>query len=324
MKTLIYCLNILKIKEDSEIYRNAVELAQKLPIESANGGNEWISVMEIISNASVTSYIFSQSQLADFLTLSAKGIEDKRMSSEIIIFKIYRDIMENYDNFTDSLKSNYLRIIVDVISVINQGMDTKGIKVNIIGLERYYQSRKQQAGMSKEGKEAPSPTTTAAPSIMTTTTTAAAAVHKDKIPLSKNDLVESLAQITNRKRQELEQSLARLQDSDLKKINELCRNYNKLQHYSKLITKEEFRNELQKELGRELRSHELGRAINAIRRAQTYIENILDNKFTLDSSHGINHIRHNLEYGYQLMNLIERTRRRQRNVDYRSYNGDVV
>jgi hypothetical protein len=321
MKTLIYCLNILKIKEDSEIYRNAVELAQKLPIESANGGNEWISVMEIISNASVTSYIFSQSQLADFLTLSAKGIEDKRMSSEIIIFKIYRDIMENYDNFTDSLKSNYLRIIVDVISVINQGMDTKGIKVNIIGLERYYQSRKQQAGMSKEGKEAPSPTTTA-PSIMTTA--AAAAVHKDKIPLSKNDLVESLTQITNRKRQELEQSLARLQDSDLKKINELCRNYNKLQHYSKLITKEEFRNEIQKELGRELRSHELGRAINAIRRAQTYIENILDNKFTLDSSHGINHIRHNLEYGYQLMNLIERTRRRQRNVDYRSYNGDVV
>ena len=323
MKTLIYCLNILKIKEDSEIYRNAVELAQKLPIESANGGNEWISVMEIISNASVTSYIFSQSQLADFLTLSAKGIEDKRMSSEIIIFKIYRDIMENYDNFTDSLKSNYLRIIVDVISVINQGMDTKGIKVNIIGLERYYQSRKQQAGMSKEGKEAPSPTTTAAPSIMTTAA-AAAAVHKDKISLSKNDLVESLAQITNRKRQELEQSLARLQDSDLKKINELCRNYNKLQHYSKLITKEEFRNEIQKELGRKLRSHELGRAINAIRRAQTYIENILDNKFTLDSSHGINHIRHNLEYGYQLMNLIERTRRRQRNVDYRSYNGDVV
>jgi Histidyl-tRNA synthetase len=232
------------------------------------------------------------------------------MSSEIIIFKIYRDIMENYDNFTDSLKSNYLRIIVDVISVINQGVDTKGIKVNIIGLERYYQSRKQQAGMSKEGKEAPSPTTTAAPSIMTTT--AAAAVHKDKIPLSKNDLVESLAQITNRKRQELEQSLARLQDSDLKKINELCRNYNKLQHYSKLITKEEFKNEIQRELGRELRSHELARAANSIRRVRTYIENILDNKFISDASHGINHIKHNLEYGYQVMNLIERKRRRQR------------
>src|SRR5919197_2101264 len=139
MKTLIYCLNILKIKEDSEVYRNAVELAQKLPIESANGGNEWISAMVIIANASVTSYIFSQSQLSDFLTLSAKGIAEKRMSSEIIIFKMYRDIIENYENFADSLKSNYPGIIVDVISVINQGMDTKGTKVSTIGLERYYQ-----------------------------------------------------------------------------------------------------------------------------------------------------------------------------------------
>jgi hypothetical protein len=41
-----------------------------------------------------------------------------------------------------------------------------------------------------------------------------------------------------------------------------------------------------------------------------FIENTLDNKFTLDSSHGINHIKHNLEYGYSLMNLIELPRRR--------------
>ena len=313
MKTLIYCLDILKIEKDSEFYRNALDLVQKNPIESVNESDEWISATKIIAYTysslknnirDNSSYVFSQSQLSDFLTLSAKSIEEKRMSSEIIIFKIYRDIIENYENFTDSLKSNYLRIIVDVISVINQGMDTKGIKVSPIGLEKYYQSRKQQAVMTKEGKEGEQEPLTS--------TTTAAAIHKDKIPLSKNDLLESLTQITNRKRQELEQSLARLQNSDLKKINELCRNYNKLQHYSKLITKEEFRNEIQKELGRELRSHELGRAINAIRRAQTYIENILDNKFTLDSSHGINHIRHNLEYGYQLINLIERTRRRQR------------
>jgi hypothetical protein len=69
---------------------------------------------------------------------------------------------------------------------------------------------------------------------------------------------------------------------------------------------------LQKEIGRELRSHELVRAANSIRRANVYIENILDNKFVLDSSHGINHIKHNLEYGYSLMNLIELPRRRSR------------
>jgi len=45
--------------------------------------------------------------------------------------------------------------------------------------------------------------------------------------------------------------------------------------------------------------------------ARTYIENILDNKFIPDASHGINRIKHNLEYGYQLVNLIERKRRKQ-------------
>ena len=94
--------------------------------------------------------------MSDFLTLSAKGIEEKRMSSEIIdnlIFKIYRDIMENYQEFSQNLKSNYPGIIVDVISIINQDMDTKGTKVSSISIGRYYQSRKQQATMSKEERE---------------------------------------------------------------------------------------------------------------------------------------------------------------------------
>jgi hypothetical protein len=143
------------------------------------------------------------------------------------------------------------------------------------------------------------------------TTEAATAIHKEKIEQS---LVESLAQITNRDRKELEQSLARLQYSDLKKISDLCRNYSKLQYYCKLVTKEgsqeEFKKEIQRELGRKPRSHQLGRAVTSVRRVRTYIENILDNKFKPDASHGINHVKHNLEYGYQMMNLIERPRRR--------------
>jgi hypothetical protein len=302
MNTLIYCLNVLKIKEDSEVYRNAAKLADNVAIEFEN---EWVSSTMIIANA-YPSYIFSQSQLADFLTLAAKGIEEKKTSSEIIVFKIYGDIMENYDKFGYILKSYYPEIIVDVISVINQGMDTKGTKVSIIDLERYYQSRKQQAIMREEMKDEPLTAVTSS----RRTNTKAAAIHKEKIPLSRNDLVEILTQITKRKRQEIQQSLTRLQESDLKRINNICRNYSKLQHYSsKLITKEEFKNEIQKEVGRELRPYQLARAANSIRRVQIYIENILDNKFILDDSHGINHVKHNLEYGYQLMNLIERSRR---------------
>ena len=70
MKTLIYRLDILKIKEGIEVYRKAVGVEYKVPLESAN---EWISAMKIIANAS-PGYTFSQSQLSDFLTLAAKGI----------------------------------------------------------------------------------------------------------------------------------------------------------------------------------------------------------------------------------------------------------
>ena len=211
--------------------------------------------------------------------------------------------------FNDNLKSNYPRIIVDVISILHRGVDTKGTRVNPINIEKYYQSRMQKGVIvEEEHKEVGKKPAT------TSTSTAAAATHKEKIILSKKELVERLAQITTRERRELEHSLARLQYSDLKKISELCHNYNRLQYYSKLITKEgsqeEFRKEIQRELGRKPMSHQLGRAVTSIRRVQTYIENILDNKFKPDTSHGINHVKHNLEYGYQLMNLIERPRRR--------------
>ena len=296
MNTLLYCLDVLKIKEGTEVYTNAVELKQKAQISS----NEWIIAMKTIASASyITSYIFSQSQLSDFLTLAAKGVEQNKTSSDIIIFKMYRDIIENYDNFTDSLKTNYPGIIVDVISAINRGS-----RVNPISIEKYYQSIKQQAAMAEEKRLEKT-------SMTTMTRTAAAAIHKAKIPLSKDDVVERLVHIINRDRRELEKSIERLPYSDLKKISEISRNYSKLQHYSsKLITKEEFKNEIQKEVGRELRPYQLTRAANSIRRVQLYIENILDNKFVHDTSHGINHIKHNLEYGYSLMNLIELPRRR--------------
>jgi hypothetical protein len=324
-QALDYCLDVLKIKENSEFYRNisAEFMSQtKIPLAMIKTHGNWITAMKLIAdyskmlnyNNNNNGHLFSQTQLYDFLTLATRVIEGDRANN--IILKILRDITENYGNFSDYLKSNYPGIIVDVISIINKGMDTKGIKVNSISIEKYYQSRKQQQGtMTKEREEQTTVTTASA------STRAAASIGKDEILLSlysKNDLVESLSQITNRERKEIQESLAKLQNSDLKRISDLCRNYSRLQQYTKLITKkeegsqEQFKKEIQKEMGRKLRSHQLGRAANSIIRARTYIENILDNKFIPDTSHGINHVKHNLEYGYQLMNLIERTRRRQR------------
>ena len=58
IKTLTYCLDILRIERDTGIYQTAMELAQKeVPIESVNNDNnvsssnqEWIIAMKIIAD----------------------------------------------------------------------------------------------------------------------------------------------------------------------------------------------------------------------------------------------------------------------------------
>ncbi len=318
-QALDYCLDILKIREDSESYRSITQTTKtKVPLAIMKTHGSWITAMKLIADCSgILNYnnnnnghVLSQTQLYDFLVLATRVIEGERVNNNNnILLKILRDIMENYEYFSDYLKSNYPRIIVDVISILHKGIDTKGSKVNPVCIEKYYQSRKQQqATMAKEEEETPAKATT------TTTTTTIAAIHKGEVIL-KEDFVESLAQITNRGEKELEESLAKLQDSDMKCISELCLNYSRLQKYSKLIaegSEQEFKKEIQRELGRKLEAHQLRRATDSVKRVRTYIENILDNKFIPDISHGINHVKHNLEYGYQLMNLIERRRQKTR------------
>jgi hypothetical protein len=268
-QALEHCLDVLKIKQHLEFM---IRTTANVPLPMVRSHGNWIIAMKLIADwkgalGNSGNYVFSQTQLYDFLALTTKVIErNKRVSDNKIVLEILRDIMENYEGFSHRLKSNYPRIIVDVISILHSGIDTNGIRVNPIIIEKYYQSRKQQAAMTKEEGLKKSPSTT---------TTAAVAIQKEKIPLSNDELVERLVHITNRERRELQNSIERLPYSDLKKISELCRNYSKLQHYSKLITtKERLKNEIQREIGRELRSHELTRAANSIRRVQTYIENI--------------------------------------------------
>jgi len=308
-QALEYCLDVLKMKQHFEFM---IRTTANVPLKMVRTHGNWIIAMKLIAdwNGALGNgeYVFSQIQLYDFLALATKVIEGKKASDNKIVFEILRDIMENYESFSHSLKSNYPRIIVDVLSILHRGIDTNGTKVNPISVGKYYQSRKHQATMSEEKRLEKTSTT-----VMTTTTaTTAAAIHKEKIPPSNDELVERLVHITNRDRKELQKSIERLPYSDLKKISQLSRNYSKLERYSKLITKEQLKNEIQREIGRELRSHEIVRAANSVRRARSYIENILDNKFMPDASHGINHIKHNLEYGYRLMNLIELPRRRPR------------
>jgi hypothetical protein len=134
----------------------------------------------------------------------------------------------------------------------------------------------------------------------------------------KLDILDSLSKITNRSKRDLEGSISKLQKTDIIRIRDLCRNYDKLQKYTKMIMtkgdspekQQKFKIALEKDIGRELSDFQLQHAANSIKKAKQYIENVLDRKFIPHGSYGINHTKHNLEYGYLIVGLMQSSRKR--------------
>lgn len=299
---LTACLDLLKI-DDPAIRKKAVEFVGSVPLGTVNTYGKWITAAKAIADAcAVSGRLFSQSEMCDFLTVAAKGVDSKRAGAKTVndaTFQIYVDIMENYQKADEKTKLHYPRIIVDTISALDKGVDTRGEAVGVYSLERYYQERKLSAP-----QEDPAASYMARPLGEKT-------VSATREPPSYSDeLVENLMHITGRSRKDLERSLASLQLVDVKKITDLSLNYKRLQKYSRLSSTKAFKKEVEKELGRKLTDNQLQHAINSIRKAKSYFENVLDGKFVPHGTHGINHVKHNLEYGYQLMGLMEPRKRR--------------
>lgn len=313
---------------DNKLKQNTSSLVKNL--ETSNGDEFWINIMKaIVVSSDENKYVFSNAELCDFLTIGARGLDNKRYESSVnsgnqlmnkvvsdAIFSIYKDIMENYDNVDNELKNYYPKILLNIISIIRRGSDISGEKVNLYGLERYYLKNKIDAVNGKLDISEPIVADVQKTVIETRKSIDVQSVQalvsptvKENI-LSKKDLVNSLSVITGRKKNELNELLTKIPEQDYKKITDLCVNYNKLQKYSKLIGTEEFSRQIENELGRKLNDRQLQHATISIRKVKTYVENVLDGKFIPHGSHGINHVKHNLEYGYQLMGLIEYRRRR--------------
>jgi hypothetical protein len=58
----------------------------------------------------------------------------------------------------------------------------------------------------------------------------------------------------------------------------------------------------------------LEHAANSVRGVKLYKENVLDGKFVPHGSYSINHTKHNLEYGYPVVGLIERSRKSKESI----------
>lgn len=350
---LTRCLQLLKIDHDNQVSKTAFDLIEKTvsDLVKKTQYGEWITALNAIAGSCILNQrILSQSEIYDFLTVAvATNIEEKRRTKAIddVIFKIYTDIMTNYQSSDPRLKIEYPKIVVDAIAILASGVDAGGKKILVHNIEGYYQMRKLDAS-----EAATTSRNLVTPAKKTTTTSATAAsiatlADRRKMeelqstppsPLSgskmlqddnklqrvyrdrdeKSDILDSLNKITNRSKRDLEGSISKLQKTDIIRIRDLCLNYDRLQKYTKLITakgnslehQQKFKIALEKDIGRELSEFQLQHAANSIRKAKLYIENVLDRKFVPHGSYGINHTKHNLEYGYLIVGLMQSSRKR--------------
>jgi hypothetical protein len=332
---LTRCLQLLKINNDNQISKTAFKLIEKAIHEQTAKKTylgQWIIALNAIAGSCILNQrIPSQSEIYDFLTVAVTtSIERRTEVIDEIIFRIYRDIMANYESSDKRLKIAYPKIIVDIVSILTKGVDTSGKKIPLHNIEDYYQMRKVDViGTSPFViSDVSIPTT---PASAYTSATAASIRNierngKREEPVSieykeqqqypnkedeekETEIVESLTKITDRSKKDIQASIAKLDRRDIERIKDLCKNYNKLQKYSKLIADtnnlKKFKAALQNETGKKLSSHQLQHAANSIRKAKLYIENVLDGKFVPHGSYGINHTKHNLEYGYLIVGLMQ-------------------
>jgi len=305
---LLQYFNNLKISSDDPLFSTSMSYVEKISVRELQVQPNFLEAVRVIVQAArEIGYIFDHSELSDILTIAVGEIRKDRRAEEKnlqtfdqVVFNIYKDLNENYQSFNDFLKESYPEILVNVISVIHSGKDASGVRIDSYNAEAYYRTRKDQQDVAQSFN-------------LDFSKVEVSQVRKPVAGrvISDQRLVDSLAQITGRTTESVSDALQGLSEYDLNSIKDLCSNYNKLQKYYDIAGDErEFKEIAERELGRKLLDSQVQHAILSVRRSKIYIENILDDKFVPDKSHGINHVKHNLEYGYQLIGIIQSKRKR--------------
>jgi hypothetical protein len=285
---IFYLINL----DNMEMKRNIVEISQNTTHQ--NPSEKWFYALKIISIYSVKNKeFFSQSQLYDLLTIMSR-ITDERKKDVVntITFSIYRDIMENYNKINENLKLIFPVIIVNLMYIIKYGQDIEGNSVNLFAINNYYQNSK--LNVENELKKILS-----------------FEIESNSIQdIRESEIFEILEKLTKRNEKEIQNAFQNLIEPDKQKIENICRNYHKLLEYSQLMSTQRFSELIEKEAGRKLSESQIQHAANSIKKTKTYLESILDGSFVPKGKHGINHVKHNLEYGFQLMGIIQSKRRK--------------
>jgi hypothetical protein len=285
---IFYLINL----DNMDMKRNIVEISRNTTHQ--NPSEKWFYALKIISIYAVKNKeFFSQSQLYDLLTIMSR-ITDERKKDVVntITFSIYRDIMENYNKINENLKLIFPVIIVNLMYIIKYGQDIEGNSVNLFAINNYYQNSK--LNVENELKKILS-----------------FEIESNSIQdIQESEIFEILEKLTKRNEKEIQNAFQSLIEPDKQKIKNICRNYHKLLEYSQLMSTHRFSELIEKEAGKKLSESQIQHAANSIKKTKTYLESILDGSFVPKGKHGINHVKHNLEYGFQLMGIIQSKRRK--------------
>jgi hypothetical protein len=272
----------------------------------------------------ITSYKFSAAHVDK--TKSNQDVpKSNLMIVDNVIFEICNDMLNNYDKYDDAIKIQIPNLLVDIVTILFLKVDPYGKKVSIFQIKPYYVSKKEcllnkeyfypsKIGIVEDIGPEPlvDDIKTKGPNnykeenvkpgeVIEVNSAPDTALCKD---FMRSDMVFKIHQITKRDSDSIERSLSLLPEKEIRKLYDICNNYNKIVKYNNFDNLKDFKSELENELKRPLTEKQIRHSQISIKKVHFYMGNILDGKFEPHLTHGINHVKHNFEYGYRLAGLL--------------------
>jgi hypothetical protein len=235
--------------------------------------------------------------------------------------------LSSYDYYSEIIKIQIPNLIVDVIAVMFFKSDPYGKKIFTFQIKPYYISKKEllmnndflypinvtennsyDVSSLKKGMNAQiqdnAEKIIKIQKINKLNSNPNDVILDDTKLAADDDVICRISHITRRDGDSIRQSLSALPQKEINKLYDICNKYNKIVEYGKLGNLKDFKLAIEVDLKRSLSDRQARHSQMSIKKAQYYIENVLDRKFEPHFTHGINHIKHNFEYGYRLVGLI--------------------
>jgi hypothetical protein len=276
----------------------------------------------------VTSYKYLISSLGK---TDSNQLESKSSRFDNIIFEICDDVLNNYNIYDDFIKIQIPNLIVDVVAIVSFKIDPYGKKVSIFQTKPYYIAKKE--ALLNKNYSYPSNILVTSENLplvkdaypknfyikeesvlseeigeFTSKSNLDSMCVLNDMQFLDSNMIFRITQITKRDYGSVKRSLSTLNKKEIKKLYDICNNYNKIIKYSKFDNIKDFKLEIEQELKRSLSDKQIRHSQISIKKIQFYMENLLDNKFEPHLTHGINHVKHNFEYGYRLVGLLKNSK----------------